>query len=100
MSHFWLQNLRFAPAPSRSQRRHKHRRSLRNAMYRPNFELMERRTLFSTFTVLNLADSGPDSLRAAITDANGSPGADAITFARDLNGTITLGSELNIVDDL
>jgi hypothetical protein len=54
----------------------------------------------STFTVLNLLDDGPDSLRAAIAAANGNAGADVIEFAEDLNGTITLGSELSITDDL
>ncbi|MEZ5117687.1 MAG: choice-of-anchor Q domain-containing protein [Candidatus Nanopelagicales bacterium] len=44
----------------------------------------------ATFTVTNLNDSGAGSLRQAILDANGSPGADIITFA--VTGTITLSS--------
>ena len=35
----------------------------------------------ATFTVTNTNDSGPGSLRQAITDANATPGADSIVFA-------------------
>jgi hypothetical protein len=56
----------------------------------------------STISVLNVADSGPGSLREAIIAANSTPGADLIRFdpaARD--GTIALTSgDLNITDDL
>lgn len=34
----------------------------------------------ATFTVINTNDAGPGSLRQAILDANGNPGADTITF--------------------
>jgi hypothetical protein len=64
-------------------------------------EPLEDRTVPSTFTVLNLADSGPDSLRAAITAANTNPGADVVDFAPSLRGTVTLTSgELSITDGL
>src|SRR5262249_21324227 len=66
-------------------------------------ELLEGRTLPSTFTVLNLADSGEGSLRQAILDANSPayPGADVIRFADGLSGTIPLtGGQLSITDDL
>jgi hypothetical protein len=63
-------------------------------------ERLEDRTVLSTFTVLNLADSGTGSLRAAIADANVHSGADVIRFAGGLQGTIALGSELRITDDL
>jgi hypothetical protein len=43
----------------------------------------------ATLTVLNLADSGPGSLRQAIADA--APG-DTISFATNVTGTITLTS--------
>src|SRR5215204_5798554 len=75
------------------------------------FESLEGRRLLSgaietepagPFAVWNLADSGPGSLRQAISDANDNPGADLIRFApaaRD--GTITLTSgQLSITDDL
>jgi hypothetical protein len=53
----------------------------------PRLEALEDRTLPSTFTVLNLNDSGPGSLRAGIASAD-----DTITFAAGLHGTITLTS--------
>src|SRR5215218_4175078 len=65
-------------------------------------EALEDRTVPSTFTVDNLADSGTGSLRQAILDANALPGADVIAFtpaARD--GTILLtGGQLSVTDDL
>jgi hypothetical protein len=48
---------------------------------------LEDRTLPSTFTVLNLNDGGPGSLRAGIAS-----GDDTIVFARGLHGTIKLTS--------
>jgi hypothetical protein len=48
-------------------------------------EALEDRTLPSTFTVLNLADSGPGSLRQAVLDANANPGS-TIDFAPKLHG--------------
>src|SRR5439155_7957566 len=62
-------------------------------------EVLEDRSLPSTFTVLNLLDNGPDSLRAAVVAANANPGADAIDFA--MTGTIALTSgQLDITDSL
>jgi hypothetical protein len=67
----------------------------------PRLEAFEERTLLSTFTVLNLNDSGSGSLRDAITSANSNTGADTIAFATSLHGTITLTSgELLITDSL
>src|SRR5439155_17894431 len=54
----------------------------------------------STFTVTNLADSGPGSLRAAVASANLTPAADTIRFANGLHGTIPLGSEIAITSSL
>jgi hypothetical protein len=60
---------------------------------------LEDRTVPSTFTVHNLADSGPGSLRTAVATANANPGADIIRFASGLRGTVTLTSgELGITD--
>ena len=57
--------------------------------------------LAATFTVVNLADSGPGSLRQAVLDANANPGPDEIVFADGLTGTITLTSgQISITDDL
>ncbi|HEV7765788.1 MAG TPA: choice-of-anchor Q domain-containing protein [Thermoanaerobaculia bacterium] len=44
----------------------------------------------ATYNVSNLNDSGAGSLRQAVLDANGSGGADTITFQAGLTGTITL----------
>ncbi len=50
----------------------------------------------ATFTVSNTEDAGPGSLRQAILDTNGAPGADTIEF--DASGTITLQSPLSITE--
>ncbi|MFI5454651.1 MAG: FG-GAP-like repeat-containing protein [Isosphaerales bacterium] len=53
---------------------------------RPCLELMEDRTLLSTFLVSNTGDSGPGSLRQAILDSNNAIGApNTIDF--DISGT-------------
>lgn len=58
-------------------------------------------TRAATFTVTNVLDSGTGSLRQAIIDANTAVGADTITFAGGVTGTITLSSDLpEIADDL
>jgi hypothetical protein len=72
----------------------------RSHRFVPRLETLEDRAVPSTFTVLNLLDSDPGSLRAAVDAANVNPGADLIKFAGGLQGTITLGSELSITDDL
>ena len=74
----------------------------RSPVSRLCLEWLEDRRLLSTFSVLNLNDSGPGSLREAIVSANAATGADLIRFApaaRD--GTIALaGGQLSITDDL
>ena len=50
-------------------------------------DVLEDRTLPSTFTVMNLNDGGPGSLRAGIAS-----GDNIIVFANELHGTITLTS--------
>ena len=59
----------------------------------PGSWALEDRVLLSTFTVVNLNDSGKGSLRAAIVDAGN---GDTVDFARGLHGTITLASELPV----
>jgi hypothetical protein len=68
---------------------------------RLNVSQLEDRTVPATFTVRNLNDSGPDSLRAAIVSANSLPGADVIRFSGAARGTIALSSgELAITDSV
>src|SRR5260370_33846696 len=74
------------------------RRSRRSFV--PQLTVLEERTVPSTFTVTNLADSGSGSLRDAVQQANLSPGADTIQFAPRLTGTIALASEIQITSDL
>jgi hypothetical protein len=99
----WLRSARcfFVPSGAEKGRRPARPRE-RTLAAQLSVERLEDRTVPSTFTVYNLADSGPQSLRQAILDANVNPGADAIAFApaaRD--GTITLtGGQLSITDDL
>ena len=95
----WLRTLRLALAPSRMERKYRRQPSLRATTYRPRLEVLDDRCLPSTFTVLNLLDSGAGSLRAAVVAANANPGPDAIDFAT--TGTIALTSgELDITDSL
>src|SRR5262249_41906682 len=71
------------------------------ARFVPRTEVLEDRTVPSTFVVENLADSGPGPLRPAVLDANADPGADVIRFAGAVHGTIGLTSgQLDIVDHL
>ncbi len=53
---------------------------------RPRLEVMEDRTLLSTFLVTNTGDSGPGSLRQAILDSNDATGA-TITIDFDIGGS-------------
>ena len=46
----------------------------------------------ATFTVTNLNDNGPGSLRQAILNANTTAGDDTVNFQNGLSGTITLSS--------
>lgn len=70
----------------------------------PRLELLEQRELLATFNVTNLLDSGAGSLRDAIVQANGSAGADLVTFDPTLFASgpqsINLSSQLVVSDDL
>ncbi len=99
----WLQGLKVMLASGGSVPRRRPRRPIAESRHSflPHLEALEERTLLSTFTVLNLNDSGTGWLRAAITSANSHAGADIIAFASGLHGTITLTSgELLITDSL
>lgn len=53
-------------------------------------ECLEPRTLLSAFVVKNTLDSGTDSLRQAVADANNNPGLDEIDFNIGAGGTQTI----------
>jgi hypothetical protein len=57
-------------------------------------ELLEARLVPTIFVVKNNMDSGTDSLRQAITNANNAPGANAVTFAITGSTTIQLATVL------
>ncbi|HSS06800.1 MAG TPA: right-handed parallel beta-helix repeat-containing protein, partial [Rhodanobacteraceae bacterium] len=54
----------------------------------------------ATFTVTNVNDAGPGSLRDAIAQANAASGADTVQFQANLTGAIALASEIVITDTL
>ena len=55
----------------------------------------------ANFPVTNLNNAGANSLRAAITSANGAAGADTISFSgAGASGEIVLLTEIPITDDL
>jgi hypothetical protein len=84
-----------------SARRGRSRRKVARRARVLKFCALEDRTLLTTFQVLNLLDSGPGSLREAVSNANSNPGADVIKFANGLAGNIPLTSgEIVISDDL
>jgi hypothetical protein len=65
--------------------------------HRPQFDRLEPRRLFATFTVVNANNAGTGSLRQAITDANATTAADTINFNIAGGGsikTITLATAL------
>lgn len=99
---FWLRSARFLFAPSGSEKRPRPSGLRKRTPHtRLSVETLENRAVLSTFLVLNLADGGPDSLRAAIEAANANPGSDIIGFASGTQGTVVLTSgALNITDDV
>src|SRR5262249_50975323 len=84
----------------REPRQHRRKRALPRQRTVLQLEALEDRAVPSTFTVTNLSDHDPGSLRAAILAANANPGADTIQFAHGLHGTIPLASEVAITQDL
>jgi hypothetical protein len=65
-------------------------------------EQLEERAVPSTiFTVTNLNDAGPGSLRQGINDVNGAPRVDTIVFQPGLAGPITLTTgELDVMESV
>lgn len=77
-------------------------------MTRLTLERLEGRNLLATFVVTGLGDGvvvasgdAPGTFRQAIFDANTLPGADTITFAPDVEGTVILqDSDIRITDSV
>ncbi len=67
----WLKNCR---PVGRSRPRPPRRAVARRHSFIPRLDFLEDRTVPTTFTVSNLADSGTGSLRSAIMAANSNPG--------------------------
>jgi hypothetical protein len=62
-------------------------------------ELLEGRIVPAVFSVSNLAESGPGSIRQAIIDANNNPGQDTIQITPGLTGSVILTSgPMTIID--
>jgi len=80
-----LRNWRAACQRSLGEAHARPRRSRARAHFRPRLEVLEDRRLPSTLTVLNIADSGPGSLRDTIAAADS---GDTITFDPSLNGQV------------
>src|SRR4051812_1033504 len=86
---------------ARAPRRGRDRSAAARRRFRPTLTALEGRMLLATFTVSNINNSGPDSLRAAVGLANSTAGADTITFSSlfDAPQTITLtAGELALTD--
>jgi IPT/TIG domain len=52
------------------------------------------------FSVTSTANTGPGTLRQAVTDANAHAGADTITFATSVTGAIDLSTAVHVTDPL
>ena len=98
----WLRSARSLFVPDGTEKGPRPARLAKRALpTRLSVEQLDDRIVPTTFTVLNLADGGLGSLRAAVLAANVAPGADVIDFAPGLNGTVALtGGQLDITDAL
>jgi hypothetical protein len=79
-----------------AQRRDRRARQLRG---KPTLELLEERSLLSTYFVTTTADSGAGSLRQAILDTNANNTVSNQTVFQNVAGPIDLLSELPAIDD-
>src|SRR5262249_35736336 len=101
-----LRSLQRSSQPNQETRRHHQRRHRKpvpspRRPWLPRLDAVEARVTPSTFPVTTLLDSGPGSLRAAVTAADTHPGADVVTLQYGLHGTITLTSgQLNVTDSV
>src|SRR5262250_1422348 len=77
------------------------RQSSRPRSFVPRLDVLEDRTVPSTFTVTNLTDHDPGSLRDAVQQANAHAGPDVIRFAGGVKGTIPLTTgQLSVTDSV
>ena len=73
--------------------------ALRRARLSALIALLPSLGMAATFNVTSTGDSGSGSLRDAIDQANRTAGADTITFAANVTGTITLtGGAIDVLD--
>jgi hypothetical protein len=63
-------------------------------------EVLEDRTVLSSFTVVNNLDSGAGSLRQAVLDANSAGGSNSISFAGSVKKITLTSGELTIANNL
>ncbi|SIO62425.1 hypothetical protein SAMN05444166_7043 [Singulisphaera sp. GP187] len=68
----------------------RNRAKIRTLAWSRPLERLEGRVVPATILVTSLADAGPGTLRAAITQANIDSAADTVTFDSTVRGTITL----------
>lgn len=86
-----------AQMSARSIRRaHRRRVAIAGAAIGAGVALLPAPAAAATFTVTNNADSGPGSLRQAVTAANGTTPHDTINFAPNVTGTITLAGRITV----
>ena len=85
---------------NRVRDQHPGHRTARRRAFALGPEVLENRTVLSSFTVMNNLNSGPGSLRQAVLDANGATGSDTILFAKSVHNITLTSGELAITGDL
>lgn len=107
MKSFSIQSLFGSQTGTPRRRRHNRAAGTRKLSFTPRLEGLEDRALLSAscgdpsaICVGNTEDSGAESLREAIEKANGQEGADVIQFAENVQGTISLTTQIIITDEL
>jgi hypothetical protein len=85
---------------SRDRRKYITHRSRRRRAIILRPEVLENRTVLSSYTVLNELDSGPGSLRQAVLDANSAGGSNSISFSASVKKITLTAGELTISNNL
>src|SRR5262249_53457545 len=99
-SSMWLKSVRPFLERGSGGRPMRRNPTARRRSFVPRLEILESRTVPTTFAVLNNLDSGAGSLRQAVLDANANPGPDVIAFAKAVHQITLTGGELMITDSL